>query len=57
NFDPTAVLTKSGLVPPSTARQSSSRVAAPVSTTRPIKTAAPKPFVNVAKSRPNVFQK
>ncbi|GJU71650.1 hypothetical protein Tco_1263055 [Tanacetum coccineum] len=36
-------LTKSGLVP--------------ISTDRPIKTAAPKPFVNVAKSRPNAFQK
>ncbi|GKD93728.1 hypothetical protein Tco_1373565, partial [Tanacetum coccineum] len=40
-----------------TARQSSSRAAAPVSTARPIKTVAPKPFVNVAKSRPNAFQK
>ncbi|GJX95730.1 hypothetical protein Tco_0351528 [Tanacetum coccineum] len=57
NFAPTAVLTKSGLVPISTARQSSSRAAAPVSTARPIKTAAPKPFVNVVKSRPNAFQK
>ncbi|GKC64268.1 ribonuclease H-like domain-containing protein [Tanacetum coccineum] len=45
-FAPTAVLTKSGLVPISTARQSSSRAATPVSTVRPIKTAAPKPFVN-----------
>ncbi|GJX21671.1 putative ribonuclease H-like domain-containing protein [Tanacetum coccineum] len=53
----TAVLTKSGLVPISTARQSSSRTEAIVSTARPIKTAAPKPFVNVAKSRPNAFQK
>ncbi|GJY84831.1 hypothetical protein Tco_0498857 [Tanacetum coccineum] len=52
-----AVLTKSGLVPISTARQSSSRTAATVSTARPIKTVAPKPFVNVAKSRPNAFQK
>ncbi|GJV78975.1 hypothetical protein Tco_1514845 [Tanacetum coccineum] len=52
-----SVLTKSGLVPISTARQSSSRTAATVSTARPIKTAAPKPFVNVAKSRPNAFQK
>ncbi|GKA10840.1 hypothetical protein Tco_0690273 [Tanacetum coccineum] len=43
NFAPTAVLTKSGLVL--------------VSTARPIKTAAPKPFVNVVKSRPNAFQK
>ncbi|GJS68386.1 hypothetical protein Tco_0682951 [Tanacetum coccineum] len=44
-------------VPISTARQSSSRTAATVSTARPIKTAAPKPFVNVAKTRPNAFQK
>ncbi|GJR21590.1 hypothetical protein Tco_0970117 [Tanacetum coccineum] len=57
NFAPTAVLTKSGLVPISTARQSSSRAAASVSTVRPIKTAAPKTFVNVAKTRPNAFQK
>ncbi|GJR02472.1 putative ribonuclease H-like domain-containing protein [Tanacetum coccineum] len=45
----TAVLTKSGIVPISTARQSSSRAAAPVSAARPINTAAPKSFVNVAK--------
>nr|GEV99036.1 retrovirus-related Pol polyprotein from transposon TNT 1-94 [Tanacetum cinerariifolium] len=45
NFAPTAILTKSGIVPISTARQSSSRVAAPVSTARPINTAAPKPIV------------
>ncbi|GKE91298.1 hypothetical protein Tco_1572393, partial [Tanacetum coccineum] len=51
------VLTNYGLVPISTGRQSSSRAAAPVNTARPIKTAAPKPFVNVAKSRPNIFQK
>ncbi|GJY39964.1 putative ribonuclease H-like domain-containing protein [Tanacetum coccineum] len=57
NFALTTVLTKTGLVPISTARQSSSRIAATVSTARPIKTAAPKPFVNVAKSRPNAFQK
>ncbi|GKC87203.1 hypothetical protein Tco_1147852 [Tanacetum coccineum] len=54
NFAPTAVLTKSGIVPISAARQSSSRAAAPVSTARPINTAAPKPFENVAKPRPNV---
>nr|GEU93432.1 putative ribonuclease H-like domain-containing protein [Tanacetum cinerariifolium] len=41
----------------STARQSSSRVAAQVSTVRPINTSAPKPIVNVAKSRQNAFQK
>ncbi|GJT42024.1 hypothetical protein Tco_0941889 [Tanacetum coccineum] len=50
----TAVLTKSGLLPISTARQSSSRAATSV---RPIKTVAPKSFVNVAKTRPNAFQK
>ncbi|GKA36033.1 hypothetical protein Tco_0722524 [Tanacetum coccineum] len=54
---PTAVLTKSGLVSISTARQSSSRAAALIGTAMPIKTAAPKPFVNVVKSRPNAFQK
>nr|GFA00264.1 hypothetical protein [Tanacetum cinerariifolium] len=57
NFAPITVLTKSGLVPISNARQSSSRVAAPVSTAMPINTAAPKPIVNVAKSRQNAFQK
>ncbi|GKB76068.1 ribonuclease H-like domain-containing protein [Tanacetum coccineum] len=46
NFGPTAVLTKSGLVPISTARQSSSRAATSISTVRPIKTVAPKSFVN-----------
>ncbi|GJT57777.1 putative ribonuclease H-like domain-containing protein [Tanacetum coccineum] len=43
NFVPTVVLTKSGIVP--------------VSAARPINTAAPKSFVNVAKTRPNAFQK
>ncbi|GJY50423.1 putative ribonuclease H-like domain-containing protein [Tanacetum coccineum] len=57
NFAPTIVLTKSGIVPISTARQSSSRAATPLSATRPINTAAPKLFVNVAKTKPNVFQK
>ncbi|GJU45698.1 ribonuclease H-like domain-containing protein [Tanacetum coccineum] len=52
-----AVLTKSGIVPISTARQSSSRAAAPLSAARPINTVAPKLFVNVAKTKPNVFQK
>nr|GEX43455.1 hypothetical protein [Tanacetum cinerariifolium] len=47
----------SGIVPISTARQSSSRVVAPVSTVRPINTVALKPIVNVAKSRLNAFQK
>nr|GEV52253.1 ribonuclease H-like domain-containing protein [Tanacetum cinerariifolium] len=57
NFAPTAVLTKSGIVPISTSRQSSSRAAAPVSAARPINTAAPKPLVNVAKPRQNSLQK
>ncbi|GJV10104.1 hypothetical protein Tco_1351645 [Tanacetum coccineum] len=38
NFAPTAVLTKVGLVPIGTARQSSSRVAAPVNTAKPVNT-------------------
>nr|GEV66970.1 xylulose kinase-1 [Tanacetum cinerariifolium] len=57
NFALTIVLTKSGIVPISTARQSSSRAAAPVSAARPINTAAPKPLVNVAKPRQNALQK
>nr|GEZ47166.1 hypothetical protein [Tanacetum cinerariifolium] len=44
NFAPTTVLTKSGIVPISTARQSSSRAATPVSAVRPINTAASKPL-------------
>ncbi|GKE07125.1 hypothetical protein Tco_1399143 [Tanacetum coccineum] len=43
NFVPTTVLTKSGIVP--------------VSAAMPINTAAPKSFVNAAKTRPNAFQK
>ncbi|GKD50084.1 ribonuclease H-like domain-containing protein [Tanacetum coccineum] len=38
-------------------KQSSLRAATLVSTARPSNTAAPKPFVNVAKPKPNVFQK
>ncbi|GJY90939.1 putative ribonuclease H-like domain-containing protein [Tanacetum coccineum] len=57
NFAPTAVLTKSGIVPISTTSQRSSRAAAPLSATRPINTVTPKLFVNVAKTKPNVFQK
>nr|GEW50929.1 hypothetical protein [Tanacetum cinerariifolium] len=53
NFAPAVVLTKSGIVPISTARQSSSRAATPVSVARPINTIAPKPLVNVAKPRQN----
>nr|GEY00380.1 outer membrane protein porin [Tanacetum cinerariifolium] len=55
NFAPTAVLTKSGIVQISTARQSSSRAAAPVSVARTINTAAPKPLVNVAKPKQNAL--
>ncbi|GJW74489.1 hypothetical protein Tco_0133859 [Tanacetum coccineum] len=54
---PSVLIQVSAKLPISTARQSSSRAATPVSTARPIKTAAPKPFVNVVKSRPNAFQK
>ncbi|GJU99274.1 ribonuclease H-like domain-containing protein [Tanacetum coccineum] len=44
NFAPTAVLTKSGIVPISTARQRSSKSAVPLSAARPIKNATPKLF-------------
>ncbi|GJU08658.1 putative ribonuclease H-like domain-containing protein [Tanacetum coccineum] len=56
-FAPKAVLTKSGKVPISTARQSSPKAAVPISTAKPVNTAAPKSLVNVAKYRTNVFQK
>ncbi|GJS56470.1 hypothetical protein Tco_0629832, partial [Tanacetum coccineum] len=46
NFAPTAVLTKSGLVPFSTARENFSRTAAPVSAARPFNAAVHKPFAN-----------
>ncbi|GKC12686.1 hypothetical protein Tco_1009468, partial [Tanacetum coccineum] len=45
NFVPTAVVTKSGQVPVNIAKQSSLRVAASISTARPVNTAAPKPKV------------
>ncbi|GJW53092.1 putative ribonuclease H-like domain-containing protein, partial [Tanacetum coccineum] len=57
NFAPTAVLTKSGMVPISTTRQSSSRAATPVSAAKPINIDVPKTFVNIEKPRPNAFQK
>nr|GEW00935.1 putative ribonuclease H-like domain-containing protein [Tanacetum cinerariifolium] len=56
-YRPKAILTKSGIVPISTARQSSSRTATLVSAARPINTIAPKPLVNVAKSRQNDLKK
>ncbi|GJS69206.1 hypothetical protein Tco_0702047 [Tanacetum coccineum] len=52
-----AVLAKSGIVSISAARQNSSRAAPPASTARPIDTAAPKPFMNIARLRPNDFHK
>ncbi|GJX66731.1 ribonuclease H-like domain-containing protein [Tanacetum coccineum] len=55
NFAPTAVLTKSRLVPFSTARQSFSRTTTPVSAARSFNTAVPSE--NVAKPRTNAFQK
>ncbi|GJV02072.1 ribonuclease H-like domain-containing protein [Tanacetum coccineum] len=57
DFAPTAVLTKSGIVLISAARQSSSGATAPASAARPINTVAPKPFVNVVRPRPNAFHK
>ncbi|GJR17917.1 putative ribonuclease H-like domain-containing protein [Tanacetum coccineum] len=57
DFAPTTVLTKSGIVPISAARQSSSRAASLASAARPINTVAPKPFVNVTRPRPNAFHK
>nr|GEY17623.1 hypothetical protein [Tanacetum cinerariifolium] len=56
NFAPTAVLTKSDIVPVSAARQSSSRAAAPVSAARHINTAAFKPLVNVAKPKKMLYK-
>ncbi|GJR36860.1 putative ribonuclease H-like domain-containing protein [Tanacetum coccineum] len=50
NFVPTAVATKSGLVPVNAAKQSSLRAAASISTVRHVNTAASKPRVNVASS-------
>ncbi|GJR80846.1 ribonuclease H-like domain-containing protein [Tanacetum coccineum] len=55
NFAPTAVLTKSGIVPFSIVRQSFSRTTTPVSAARSFNTVVP--FVNVAKPRTNAFQK
>ncbi|GJR34346.1 hypothetical protein Tco_1210030 [Tanacetum coccineum] len=48
NFVPTAVATKSGLVPVNAAKQSSLRAAASISTARHVNTAALKPKVNAA---------
>ncbi|GKE94916.1 hypothetical protein Tco_1579771, partial [Tanacetum coccineum] len=56
-FAPTAVLTKSGIVPISVARQSSSRAVATASAARHINIVAPNPFMNIARPRPNAFHK
>ncbi|GJR99552.1 hypothetical protein Tco_0316061 [Tanacetum coccineum] len=48
NFVPTIVATKSGQVPVNAAKQSSPRVAASISTARPVNTIVPKPKVNDA---------
>ncbi|GJV79377.1 putative ribonuclease H-like domain-containing protein [Tanacetum coccineum] len=48
NFVPTAVATKSGLVPVNAAKQSSPRAATSISTARHVNTVASKPRVNVA---------
>nr|GEU53744.1 hypothetical protein [Tanacetum cinerariifolium] len=57
NFAPTIVLTKSVIVPISTARQSSTRAASAVSAARSINAAASKPLVNVANPRQNALYK
>nr|GEX69441.1 hypothetical protein [Tanacetum cinerariifolium] len=57
NLDLIVVLTKFRIVSISTARQSSSRAASPVSAARPINTVALKPLVNVAKPRHKALQK
>nr|GEZ95345.1 hypothetical protein [Tanacetum cinerariifolium] len=51
------VLTKSRIVPISTARQSSLRAATPISAARPINIASSKPLVNVAKPKQNPLKK
>nr|GEY81847.1 putative ribonuclease H-like domain-containing protein [Tanacetum cinerariifolium] len=51
-----AILTKSGIVPISTAKHSSSRAATSVSAARPINTAASKTLVNVANTIQNALQ-
>nr|GEZ41059.1 hypothetical protein [Tanacetum cinerariifolium] len=56
NFTPTAVLTKSGIVPVSAARKSSLRAATSVSAARPINIAASKPLVNVAKPKKMLYK-
>ncbi|GJQ98668.1 retrovirus-related pol polyprotein from transposon TNT 1-94 [Tanacetum coccineum] len=57
NFVPSAVLLKSGLKILNTTRQSSSRAAASVNTTRPINIAYTKPTMNSARPISNVFNR
>ncbi|GJV00029.1 hypothetical protein Tco_1329299 [Tanacetum coccineum] len=56
-FIPSVVLTRSGRVPVSAAKQSSPRAAASTSATRPVNTVTHKNRVNVSKSRTNTFHK
>nr|GEW28813.1 ribonuclease H-like domain-containing protein [Tanacetum cinerariifolium] len=55
-IDGATILTKSVILPISTARHSSSRAASPVSAARLINTAASKPLVNVTQPRQNALQ-
>ncbi|GJR68451.1 putative ribonuclease H-like domain-containing protein [Tanacetum coccineum] len=55
NFVPRAVLMRSSLKTPNTARQNSSRAAVSVNTARPINTTYPRPTVNCARPTLNVF--
>ncbi|GKE59797.1 hypothetical protein Tco_1510164 [Tanacetum coccineum] len=57
NFVPRAVLMKSGFKTLNIARQSSSRAAVSVNTTRPINTAYTRPIVNSARPESNVFNR
>ncbi|GKD14717.1 hypothetical protein Tco_1199124, partial [Tanacetum coccineum] len=57
NIVPSAVLTKSGRIPVSAAKQSSPRAAASTSAARPVNTATPRKSVNVSNSRTHTFYK
>nr|GEX19984.1 copia protein [Tanacetum cinerariifolium] len=57
NFVPSVVITNSGKVPVSTAKQSLSRAATSTSTARYVNTVASRPTVNSAKQSSNVFYK
>ncbi|GKA40725.1 putative ribonuclease H-like domain-containing protein, partial [Tanacetum coccineum] len=57
NFVPRAVLIKSGFKTLNIARQSSSRAAVSVNTTRPINTAYTRPIMNSARPESNIFNR